>query len=312
MSHSVGDVNTLVGDESGQQSWFAVNGRVGACRVGKRKKAEAKALPTDGRAARGRASALERDSGSSSRRLGGRARRACRRINRAEPHLGDGSHAVSSATWDAALVQTELSDILGSTSGSIGATASSPAAASEPRVASSPTDTKALTSGLTQLNKYLSRAWYRAGISPQLHDDSSQAVYATLLQKLGRGSFDSLIADVGNSGIKEVFTRETSEGVAFFRAVDMVKKRAQRERIHQSLDSLDLAGPTNEPGDGASRKQALQEAIEHSLSPREACADPRHAHGQNPSRDRRGVGRRPQDSQQRKDPRAPEAADGAG
>ncbi len=186
-------------------------------------------------------------------------------------HLGDGSHAVSSATWDAALVQTELSDILGSTSGSIGATASSPVVASEPRVAPAPTDTKALTSGLTQLNKYLSRAWYRAGISPQLHDDSSQAVYATLLQKLGRGSFDSLISDVGNWGIKEVFTRETSEGVAFFRAVDMVKKRAQRERIHQSLDSLDVAGPTNEPGDGASRKQALQEAIEHSLSPREAA-----------------------------------------
>ena len=186
-------------------------------------------------------------------------------------HLSDGSHAVSSATWDAALVQTELSDILGSSSGSIGATASSPVVASEPRVAPAPTDTKALTSGLTQLNKYLSRAWYRAGISPQLHDDSSQAVYATLLQKLGRGSFDSLIADVGNWGIKDVFTRETSEGVAFFRAVDMVKKRAQRERIHQSLDSLDVAGPTNEPGEGASRKQALQEAIEHSLSPREAA-----------------------------------------
>ena len=105
-------------------------------------------------------------------------------------------------------------------------------------------DTKALTSGLTQLNKYLSRAWYRAGISPQLHDDSSQAVYATLLQNLGRGSFDSLITDVGHSGIKDVFTRETSEGLAFFRAVDMVKKRAQRERIHQSLDSIDVAGPT--------------------------------------------------------------------
>ena len=42
-----------------------------------------------------------------------------------------------------------------------------------------------LSSGLTQLNKYLSRAWYRAGISPQLHDDSSQAVYATLLQQPG-------------------------------------------------------------------------------------------------------------------------------
>ena len=114
---------------------------------------------------------------------------------------------------------------------------------------------RALTSGLTQLNKYLSRAWYRAGISPQLHDDSSQAVYTTLLQQLGRGSFDSLVVDVGHSGIKDVFTRETSEGLAFFRAVDMVKKRAQRERVHHSLDALDVAGPSDLHGAGSARRQ---------------------------------------------------------
>ena len=132
-------------------------------------------------------------------------------------------------------------------------------------------DFKDLTSGLSQLNKYLSRAWYRAGISPQLHDDSTQAVYATLLQQLGRSSFDSLIADVGHSGIKDVFTRETSEGLAFFRAVDMVKKRAQRERVHHSLDSLDVAGPVDSHGTSAARRQALLEAIEHTLKPREAA-----------------------------------------
>jgi DNA-binding CsgD family transcriptional regulator len=189
-------------------------------------------------------------------------------------HLGDGSQAaVSSATWDAALVQTELADILGSGGGATAA-AIAPTTSSEPKVTAPPVstaDTKALTSGLTQLNKYLSRAWYRAGISQQLHDDSSQAVYATLLQSLGRSQFDSLIADVGHWGIKDVFTRETSEGLAFFRAVDMVKKRAQRERIYQSLDSIDVAGPADDYGEGAARRQALKEAIEHTLSPREAA-----------------------------------------
>jgi RNA polymerase sigma factor (sigma-70 family) len=188
------------------------------------------------------------------------------------PHLADGSHAVSSATWDAALVQTELADILGP-GGSI-ASATPSVSATRPTVsapATATTDTQALTSGLTQLNKYLSRAWYRAGISPQLHDDSTQAVYATLLQNLGRGSLDSLISDIGHSGIRDVFTRETSEGLAFFRAVDMVKKRAQRERIHQSLDSIDVASANDDQGESASQRVALQEAIEKKLNPREAA-----------------------------------------
>jgi RNA polymerase sigma factor (sigma-70 family) len=191
----------------------------------------------------------------------------------AVPHLADGAAAVSSATWDAALVQTELADILGPVAGPT-ATASSPASATSPKVVTATTattDTQALESGLTQLNKYLSRAWYRAGISPQLHDDSTQAVYATLLQNLGRGSLDSLITDIGHSGIKDVFTRETSEGLAFFRAVDMVKKRAQRERIHQSLDSIDVAAPDTDQGESASHRVALQEAIEKKLNPREAA-----------------------------------------
>jgi RNA polymerase sigma factor (sigma-70 family) len=190
-------------------------------------------------------------------------------------HLGDDATPFSSATWDEALVQTELSDILGSAGASSSVSTSAPSATkSSPTVLSQPAatvDFKDLTSGLSQLNKYLSRAWYRAGISPQLHDDSTQAVYVTLLQQLGRGSFDSLIADVGHSGINDVFTRETSEGLAFFRAVDMVKKRAQRERVHHSLDSLDVAGPVDSHSISASRRQALLEAIQHTLSPREAA-----------------------------------------
>ncbi len=131
---------------------------------------------------------------------------------RQAPPLEHDAPAVSSATWDAALVQTQLSEILGSPAGSASAVAAS--------------DARAIASGLTQLNKYLSRAWYRAGIPAQLHDDNTQAVYATLLQNLGRSRFESLIADVGHWSVKDVFSRETPEGMDFFRAVDMVKKRS--------------------------------------------------------------------------------------
>src|SRR5262249_21729589 len=65
------------------------------------------------------------------------------------------------------------------------------------------------------------------------------------------------------------FTRETNEGVAFFRAVDMVKKRAQRERAYQSLDAVDVAASSPTP-ESKARREALREAIDHILSPREA------------------------------------------
>ena len=133
------------------------------------------------------------------------------------------------------------------------------------------TDPVALASGLSQLNKYLNKTWYRAGLPVQLHDDSTQAVYTALLQNMGRDQFDSLVTDVGHWGVKDVFNRETSDGVAFFRAVDMVKKRAQRERTYQSLESVDVAGDDQHSGSSTTLRDALREAIQHTLSPREAA-----------------------------------------
>jgi DNA-binding NarL/FixJ family response regulator len=176
------------------------------------------------------------------------------------------ARGVSTATWDEALVQTELSALLGSPAH----TTAAPDKAS-PSSTTSTDDPVALASGLSQLNKYLSKTWYRAGIPVQLHDDSSQAVFATLLQNLGRGQFDSVVADVGHWGVKEVFSRETTDGLSFFRAVDMVKKRAQRERSHQSLESLDVATEDRNTGGGAALRAALREAIQQTLSPREAA-----------------------------------------
>ncbi len=178
------------------------------------------------------------------------------------------SHAISSSTWDAVLGETHLGELLrdgasGSRAPSIVTTA--------PGSTSTAVGERALASGLSQLNKYLSRAWYRAGIPAHAHDDSSQAVYATLLQNLGRERFDDLVADVGHFGIKDVFNRETPDGLSFFRAVDMVKKRAQRERVHQSLDSVEAPADQSDQARGAGLRDLLREAIDHKLSPREAA-----------------------------------------
>jgi len=187
-------------------------------------------------------------------------------------HLGDDAPSVSSATWDAALVETELAGIL-SPPGTAAAssTTATPFSSTTPRPTTTGSDVQALASGLSQLNKYLNRAWYRAGVPAQLHDDNTQGVYTALLQSMGRQRFDALVSEVGHWGVKEVFSRETSEGLTFFRAVDMVKKRAQRERVHQSIELVDVPAASRDQGAGATRRDALQEAIAHSLSPREAA-----------------------------------------
>jgi RNA polymerase sigma factor (sigma-70 family) len=177
--------------------------------------------------------------------------------------------AVSSAAWDEALGHTQLADLLSTPAAQAdgsGGTTGSPAATTAPS-----TDPATVSSGLAQLNKYLNRTWYRAGIPAQLHDDSSQAVYATLLQNLGRQRFDVLVGEVGQWGIRDVFSRETSDGISFFRAVDMVKKRAQREKVHQALDSVDVPTQRRDQGSSAALRAALQDAISQSLNSREAA-----------------------------------------
>jgi len=157
--------------------------------------------------------------------------------------------------WDAALAGASLSDLLGGHSGR-------PAAA---------VDVEATISGLSQFDRYLGRAWARAGIAPQLRDDSTQAVYLTLLQNLGRDRFDGLVRDVGRTGIRDVLSRETPEGPDFFRAIDTVKKRAQRERSFQALDHADAVAAPARDGPDAPWRAVLHEAIARTLNPRETA-----------------------------------------
>lgn len=152
--------------------------------------------------------------------------------------------------WDAALGQTHLADLIGPSADQA--------------------DAQSVAAGISQLNRYLNRAWYRAGIPTQLHDDSTQAVYVTLLQNLGSVRFNSLLADIGQNGIRDVLSRETADGPDFFRAIDTVKKRAQREKTFQPLDAIDVASTTAIDSSQAGQRGALEEAIAQSLTPREA------------------------------------------
>jgi len=103
-----------------------------------------------------------------------------------------------------------------------------------------------------------------------MHNDCSQTVYMTLLQNLGRQQFDSLVVNIGHAGIRDVLSRETTEGPDFFRAVDTVKKRAQRERSFQPLDMIDMVASPQED-ETQLQRGAIREAIARSLNPREAA-----------------------------------------
>lgn len=163
--------------------------------------------------------------------------------------------AIGADAWDVVLDQSRLSDLL---------------PASPTLATGSVVDVDSLEAGYSQLNRYLSKTWYRAGVPQQQHDDCSQAVYVSLLQNLGRRRFDLLVGEIGNLGIRDVLSRETAEGPDFFRAIDTVKKRAQREKTYLPLDSVDVVGHDGGSEGPTYWRGALEEAIEQSLSPREA------------------------------------------
>ena len=160
---------------------------------------------------------------------------------------------VDSDAWDAAIDLASPAELFSPTAGTSVEEAADP---------------DAVRGGLSQLDRYLSRTWARAGVPPQKHDDCTQAVYLTLLKHLSRPGFDELMVAVGVFGIREVFSRERDEGTVFFRAIDATKKRAQRERKLRSLDD----GPDDPSAPLRERDwvDALFEAIDRALNPRES------------------------------------------
>ncbi len=169
--------------------------------------------------------------------------------------------------WDAALSEARLADFLTTTD----------------QTSASLVNPDAVASGLSQLDRYLNRTWYRAGVPAQAHDDSTQAVYTILLQQWGRGPFDQMLADVGTFGVREVFSRDTPDGPDFFRAIDTVKKRTQREKNFQSLDAGANIAAAGTDGAAEAWRGALQEAISKNLNAREAALIQATIQGQTPA-----------------------------
>ncbi len=160
---------------------------------------------------------------------------------------------------DAAPTRTHRADLFGA----------SPGAPDPSNVA--PSDGEDFAEGLSRLNRYLGRAWSRAGIPRQVHDDASQAVFVALLQNRGRTRFDGLLTGIGHRGIREVLGRETADGPDFFRAIDTVKKRFRRERTFVPLDAIEVASTPSGEDALTLGRGALQEAIDRTLTPREAA-----------------------------------------
>ncbi len=169
----------------------------------------------------------------------------------------------SHAAWDVALDHAAFVDLIGP--------AQTDVSSSDTATFPAQTDSQAVESGLGQLHRYLARSWSRAGIPPQQFEDCSQAVYATLLQQFGRDGFDQTLSEIGREGIPTVLNRDTQRGPDFFRAIDMVKKRALRQKTHLALDDqLDLPEPAGTDGASADWRGALNDAIARSLNAREA------------------------------------------
>ena len=156
---------------------------------------------------------------------------------------------VSDTAWDTALDQTGLAELLGQPSDGA--------------------DSEAIPSGIAQLNRYLSRAWYRGGPGPDaqrllaggLHDAAPEPRPPSIRLPDGRDR------PLGHPRRPEPRDRG---GPGFFRAVDTVKKRAQRECSFQPLNTIDVVASPQEDETQSQRRGALREAIAQSLNVREA------------------------------------------
>src|SRR5205814_10030895 len=76
------------------------------------------------------------------------------------------------------------------------------------------------------IQRYCTVCWRNAHLDPGLWDDCTQEVCCRLLGKVRAGELD----------LNLVLADDTPERRELVRAIDMVRKRVQRARRHQSLD----------------------------------------------------------------------------
>lgn len=83
------------------------------------------------------------------------------------------------------------------------------------------------------IQRYCTACWRNARLDPNVWDDCTQEVCCRLLGKARAGQLD----------LNLVLALDTTERRELVRAIDMVRKRVQREKRHATLDDQVTAGP---------------------------------------------------------------------
>jgi RNA polymerase sigma factor (sigma-70 family) len=137
------------------------------------------------------------------------------------------------------------------------------------------------------IQRYCAVCWRNARLDPGIWDDCTQEVCCRLLGKARAGELD----------LNLVLAEDTAERRELVRAIDMVRKRVQRARRHQSFDEQLAHGSDQDTRDR--ERQELGEILEAArravLSPRQdrivelwtrgwAVPDISHAMGLSPAR----------------------------
>lgn len=103
--------------------------------------------------------------------------------------------------------------------------------------------------GLQDLNRYCTACWRNAGVPVDRWTDCTQEVLVRLLERIPVGEWTEILGD-----------REGESHREFVRAIDMVKKRVQRERRHRNVEERPVA---DQRAERQRRLDEQRQLIEH-------------------------------------------------
>lgn len=111
------------------------------------------------------------------------------------------------------------------------------------------------------IQRYCTVCWRNARLDPMIWDDCTQEVCCRLLTKARDGQLD----------LGQVLADDTPERRELVRAIDMVRKRVQRAKRHQPIDSLALPAPNTDQThrERLELGEILEAARQAVLSPRQ-------------------------------------------
>jgi hypothetical protein len=111
------------------------------------------------------------------------------------------------------------------------------------------------------IQRYCTVCWRNARLDPNLWDDCTQEVCCRLLTKARAGQLD----------LNQVLAEDTPERRELVRAIDMVRKRVQRAKRHQPIDSLAIPSADDEQRNRTRLElgEILEAARRAVLSPRQ-------------------------------------------